>query len=508
MNIATVIDNLLNRITMYRLVLYYLILLLLVAAAFGAFGILPYSPLAIAFSTLVLIFVSWITNELFALLFKAPTNVESVYITSLILALIIPPVMPSVSLLTSALVWGAVWAMASKYIFAVNKKHLFNPAAFGVAVTGLAMNQPANWWISGNIATFWIVLVGGLLIVRKVQRLDLVLTFFAFALATTALTYYHAPLAAMEQALLRSPMLFFAFIILTEPLTTPPTKDLRMPYGGLVGFLFSPLIHIGAIYSTPELAILVGNMFSYIISPKGRHVLTLRRGKKVGVDTYDFSFTPDRPIKFQPGQYVEWTLTHSHPDSRGNRRYFTLASSPTESDVHLGVKFYEPASSFKQGLAAMHKGEQLVAAQVAGDFVLPQNKKKKMAFIAGGIGITPFRSMIKYLCDKNERRSVVLMYSARTAEDIAYQEVFEEAERTIGLRTIYATTDLSESPIPIRGRKGHIDEKMIAAEIPDYKDRLIYVSGTRSMVESIRTTLKKMGLSNNQIKTDFFPGFA
>ena len=85
------IDRFLNKITMYRLVLYYLIFLLVVAATFGAMGILPYSPLAVASSTAVLLAVAWITNTVFAKTFKAHPNVESVYITALILALIITP---------------------------------------------------------------------------------------------------------------------------------------------------------------------------------------------------------------------------------------------------------------------------------------------------------------------------------------------------------------------------------------------------------------------------------
>jgi len=91
----TFIDNFLNRITMYRLVLYYLIGLLAIAAVFGAFGILPYSPIDIIFTTLFLLLVAWCANGLLAAAFKAHPNVESAYITALILALIITPGMPT-----------------------------------------------------------------------------------------------------------------------------------------------------------------------------------------------------------------------------------------------------------------------------------------------------------------------------------------------------------------------------------------------------------------------------
>ena len=76
--------------------------------------------------------------------------------------------------------------MASKFIFAVGRKHVFNPAAFGVALPAFLLDQPATWWVGGNLPLLPVVLIGGLLIVRKLQRLDLVATFVAVALATSS----------------------------------------------------------------------------------------------------------------------------------------------------------------------------------------------------------------------------------------------------------------------------------------------------------------------------------
>src|SRR5216683_995584 len=108
------IDNFLDRITMYRLVLYYLILLLVVALVFSFLKILSFNPLLLLFSTLFLVAVSWITNKVFAFTFKAPANVESVYISALILALIITPAQSLQDVIF--LFWAAVLTMASKYI--------------------------------------------------------------------------------------------------------------------------------------------------------------------------------------------------------------------------------------------------------------------------------------------------------------------------------------------------------------------------------------------------------
>ena len=115
------IDSLLDKITMYRLVLYYLLLLLIVALVYSFLGLLPYNPLSLIFSTIFIVGICWGTNKLFAKTFHAPTNVESVYISALILALIISPIKSVQDVIF--LFWAGVLTMASKYIFALYKKH-------------------------------------------------------------------------------------------------------------------------------------------------------------------------------------------------------------------------------------------------------------------------------------------------------------------------------------------------------------------------------------------------
>ncbi len=501
------IDNFLNKITMYRLVLYYLIVLLAVAALFGFFGVLPINPANLAFSTVLILAVCWVAHTTFAKSFGAIPNVESVYITGLILALIISPVAPANYAGVGFLIFASAWAMASKYIFALGKKHIFNPAAFGVALSALVIGQSATWWVAGNLALLPFVLIGGLLIVRKIRRFDLVLAFSVVSLLTITLTANGSnPFTAVSQTFLHSSFFFLALVMLTEPLTMPPSRLLRIVYGALVGFLFAPNIHLGSFYFTPELALLIGNVFAYIVSPKGRFMLMLIGKNKIADGTYEFIFAPDRAFSFRPGQYLEWTLAHHPADTRGNRRYFTIASSPTENTVRLGVKFYEPQSSFKRTLVAMKVNDTISASSLAGDFVLPKDPKKKLVFIAGGIGITPFRSMVQYLLDTKDARPVTLLYSNKTASEIAYKNVFDKAAQEIGLKTIYAVTNES-SPIP-GFYNGFIDGALIARAIPDYKERTFYISGPHGMVTAFKKTLRDMDIPFYHIKTDYFPGFA
>jgi ferredoxin-NADP reductase len=353
------------------------------------------------------------------------------------------------------------------------------------------------------------VLIGGLLIVRKIRQEDMMIRFCAAVLVSVcvySIVQRQDIFAEIRQLFVQSPLFFFAFIMLTEPLTAPPTKNLRRLYSMLTGVLFLPQLHLGSIYATPELALVIGNAFAYIVSPKQKVVLKLKRKIRVASNIVDFVFKPSQKFAFQPGQYMELTLAHLQTDSRGNRRYFTLASSPTENDVLLGVRFYERSSSFKKALYKLSNRTQLVAAQIAGDFTLPPNSQQKLVFLAGGIGITPFRSMIKYLLDTQQRRDILLIYVNKTADEIVYTDVFNDAANKLGIRTYYTLTDASTLPRNWDGFVGRIDEPMLLKTVPDYSERTFYISGPSEMVKASERVLHVLGVSNAQIKKDFFPG--
>jgi ferredoxin-NADP reductase len=496
---------------MYRTVLYVLVFFFISSVALSIFKFLPYTPIDLIASLFIILLISWLSNIVFSYAYDAPTNVESIYITALVLFFIITPAQGGVySEFFPLAFWASLWAMASKYIFAIGKKHIFNPAAIALVITAFTINQSASWWIgTPNMLPF--VLLGGLLIVRKIRRADLVWSFMISALVTISI------LAAFKGSnifdtllgtLKDSAFFFFIFVMVTEPLTAPTTRWLRICFGVLVGFLSAPLLQIGSIFSTPELALVLGNIFAYIISPKEKLFLQLKEKIKIGTDTFDFVFLKNRNFSFKPGQFMEWTLKHRDSDTRGNRRYFTLASSPTEEEIHLGVKFYPEPSSFKNRLLALPIGGEIIASQKSGDFILPDKKDQGLVFIAGGIGITPFRSMIQYLLDNNERRDIVILYSNKKIDDIAYKNVFDEAKVKLGIKTVYAITDKNEVILDPSMKNGFVDAETIAKEVPNYLNKIFYISGPHGMVNSFEETLKAMGVPNKHIKIDFFPGFA
>lgn len=296
------IDSALNRITMYRLALYYVAGLLLVAFGFGFVGLVPNDPTALTFSAVVILGVCWVTNRLFATLLRVPANAESFYITAFILALVLPPATAANLPGVAGLVLASFVAIASKFVCAMRHRHIFNPVAIGIAVSALALDQPATWWAGGNLPLAPFVLIGGLIVVRKVQRFDMVGVYLLANLAVTLATSRFGQYGeALTQSLLYSPLFFAGFVMLTEPLTSPHARGPRLVYGVIVGALSSPNVHIMDYYLTPEIAFLIGNVFAWTVSPKGRFRLALVSVEEMAANCYDFVFASNRKVGFRPG---------------------------------------------------------------------------------------------------------------------------------------------------------------------------------------------------------------
>jgi ferredoxin-NADP reductase len=509
--IFKLIDRMLDSITMYRVVLYSLAFLVLLSFGLAAIHVLPFGPSALLESLLVITAASFLGNLVISKVLRVPVNNESQWITAFILFLILAPPTNLHDLWVPIFV--SFVAMLSKYVLAIGKKHIFNPVAISLVILSLFGQGNATWWV-GSLAMLPAVATVGILILRKIKRFELFFTFLITSLVSISFfgtIHGMSEMTVMSQVFVSWPILFFAIFMLTEPLTTPPTKILQMLYGAFVGILFGSqfsFVFFGFLfYSSPELALVIGNIFSYLVSPKQKLLLVLKEKKEIADNTFEFIFSSTKKLLFAPGQYLEWTLPHKSEDIRGARRYFTIASSPTESDIRLGIKYFpEQSSSFKKALQNLSLGDKIVASQLAGEFTLPKDISKKLVFIAGGIGITPFRSMIKYLIDSKEKRDVVLFYSNKIKSEIAYGNIFDEATR-FGIKTVNTLTD-NAVDVLWQGKRGFVTAEMIVAEVPDFKERLFYVSGPHGMVAAFEDALLKIGVPSNQIKVDYFPGFA
>jgi ferredoxin-NADP reductase len=498
------LDKFLNNITMYRLMVYVLGTLAGLGIAFSFMGRMSSSPTAMVVSLGAILLGAYVTDRGFGKFFRVPTNMESSLITALILFLIIRPPTSVMTALTLLLA-GAI-SSASKFILAWRGKHIFNPAALAAAVLSLTGLQAVTWWV-GNASMWPFALILGLAVIRKIRRAPLFLTFVGTAafVQLASLVDDHVPLMVnMKHALIASPLIFLSTIMLTEPATMPPRRNQQLLFAVLIAVLYVKALSIGPLTIYPEVALLIGNVFAFVVSPKSRVRLTLKEVQKISDRVYNYVFQPDQPLAFLPGQYMEWTLADVPYDSRGNRRTFTIASSPTESEVHLGVKFYEPASTYKAAFFDMQPGAAVYASDIAGNFTIKGKETQKLAFIAGGIGITPFRSMLKYVTDQNLECDITLLYVVSDPHEFAYIQQLREAQK-VGLKVIPIVTDPSYQAPSVVSAK--LSQDLIARLIPDYAERTFYISGPSSMVDGTKDYLKHLGVQRKQIMTDHFSGY-
>lgn len=504
----TKIDQFMDRFSMYRLLIYYLLSLIGLAVILALFRDISYNPLSIILTSSITVFACWFINLILASIFDLPTAFESSIITGLILSLIISPTLGLYNILFMIAASGL--AMASKYILTYKHKHIFNPAAIAVVLTAFGPHQTASWWI-GTSSMLPLVIIGGYLLIRKIKRIQMFLTYLVTTSLSTILFALISKISvstSIYDMVFDSAVFFLGFVMLTEPLTSPVNKKHQLIYGGIVGFLLPPQVHLLNFYTTPEIALVLGNIYSFIVNPKVNILPLLKEKIRLNKDSLEFVFNPTKNFSYLPGQYMEWTIPHSNTDSRGNRRYFTLSSSPTEKDIRIGVKFNNNGSSFKEAMINLNKNSLLLASNLGGDFVLPKNKDTKLVFIAGGIGITPFRSMLKYLIDKDQKRDIILFYSVKKEDEICYKEILREATQQLGIKIYFVITDSNSNS----GNPNIINQRLsvniLKKTVEDLDQRLIYISGPNILVEQLRRELKSNNIPAKNIITDLFSGYS
>ena len=139
---------------------------------------------------------------------------------------------------------------------------------------------------------------------------------------------------------------------------------------------------------------------------------------------------------------------------------------------------------------------------------MPKNDQKKLLFIAGGIGITPFRSMLKYLIDTKQQRDISLIYSVNSEDDIAYQTLIQEAQAKLGVKIGYVISGRSAKTSLPYAVNARLNADFIRRTVPDLFERTIFISGSHGMVEAVEESLHSLNVSRANIKVDFFPGYA
>lgn len=232
--------------------------------------------------------------------------------------------------------------------------------------------------------------------------------------------------------------------------------------------------------------------------------------KKEQVAKDAFAFYFDRTLvqfDFFPGQYVRMYLPETDIDGRGDKRPFTIASSPLEKE-HIMIVTRIIQSAFKKRFSELTSGEQVKFYGPMGGFVLHEEEKNEQVFLAGGIGITPFLSMISYVDGKKLPFKITLFVSFSTVEDVIFKEQLEAVvQRNQNVRVVYTITKPEESKLPWSGETGRISEELIKKHIKDPLEALYYIVGPPAMVSAMEELVGKMGVPTQRILIENFTGY-
>ncbi|MBU1905852.1 MAG: oxidoreductase [Candidatus Omnitrophica bacterium] len=186
------------------------------------------------------------------------------------------------------------------------------------------------------------------------------------------------------------------------------------------------------------------------------------------------------------------------------RRYLSISSSPTEKGyIEFTKKITE--SDFSRALDNLKAGDSLRVEYPMGNFTL-KDPKEKIAFLSGGIGITPIRSIAKFVVDSNLGTDLVLLYANRAAKDVAFKEDFDLMQK--GYPKLKVVHVLCEADPGFNCREGRIDAEIIKNEIADYQERRFYLCGPPAMVEAMKKILaQELKLAKDNIVTENFTGY-
>ena len=225
--------------------------------------------------------------------------------------------------------------------------------------------------------------------------------------------------------------------------------------------------------------------------------------------TKSFFWETEKPVNYLAGQYFYFTLPSlNYPDPRGATRHFTLSSSPTEGNLLRNTARIREESGFKKTLDDLEIGTLIEGEGPNGTFILDEAEPGPHVFLAGGIGITPFRSMIKYAADKNLNTQIHLIYSNSIPEEIAFRAEFDGlAKSWPNLKLDMTVTKPEESKEPWKGLTGRIDENLIQKLVPDLGSNIFWVCGPPAMVEAMEQTLGKLNLSSGKVRSEKFTGY-
>ncbi len=233
----------------------------------------------------------------------------------------------------------------------------------------------------------------------------------------------------------------------------------------------------------------------------------LQARQEVADRTMAFRFEKPVGWSFKPGQFVELTLINPpETDGEGNSRAFSIASAPYEASLTVATRLRDTA--FKRVLKSLPVGAEVKIEGPYGNLVLHNNAARAAVILAGGIGITPFRSMVLHAAKEKLPHRIFLFYSNRRPEDAPFLEDLQAAGReNPNYRFIPTMTEMRNSKRSWSGETSRIDKEMLDRHIGDARSPVYYIAGPPAMVNGLHAMLNSAGVDDDDIRTEEFAGY-
>ncbi|HKX84384.1 MAG TPA: FAD-dependent oxidoreductase [Pyrinomonadaceae bacterium] len=231
------------------------------------------------------------------------------------------------------------------------------------------------------------------------------------------------------------------------------------------------------------------------------------RNEEIAEGTIAFHFEKPSDFSFIAGQFISLSLIDPpETDAEGDTRAFTIASAPYERDLMIATRMRDTA--FKRILRKLKPGELIRVRGPFGSLTLHDDATRAAVFLAGGIGITPFRSIVLQSTQFKSSHRLFLFYSNRHVEDAAFLDELKRCERSNPhFKCIATVTKPSDSERHWDGEMGYVNKTMVLKFIHDLQEPIYYIAGPPGMVVSMQLELKAAGVPSQQIRAEQFAGY-
>lgn len=232
---------------------------------------------------------------------------------------------------------------------------------------------------------------------------------------------------------------------------------------------------------------------------------SLVRIETIAQDTAAFHFSKPEGFTFTPGQTVSLTLPADGTEAPAQKHTFSLVSAPHEETLCIATRLRQ-GSAYKQALAKLPVKSRLALAGPHGRFGLPATTGRPLVLIAGGIGITPYISMLREATYQGSPQHFLLLYSNRRVEDAAFLEELRALAKQNPYFRFQPTLTAAHGDT-WTGLRGHIDAAMLRQALQGLSEPLCYLTGTPAMVDDLRDVLDDLGLDEADVRSEGFHGY-